>query len=173
MNYGTPPRCPLPNGAPTWLRHLAQHLHAGGSKADVSPNKIIVGRGVLGAPIILAPPNDLLGLALTEDAEDAVSVHEAAGLGAWAGGWATRMPALGTTVSRWVVCITVIGHDDAGARRATDLATRLRAPEFAVSLKFSTRRPRQERRPRRYCARAPPRTREPAGGELAGSRALH
>jgi hypothetical protein len=34
MSYGTPPRRPLPNGAPAWrLRHLAQHLHDLGPRA--------------------------------------------------------------------------------------------------------------------------------------------
>jgi hypothetical protein len=44
--------------------------------------------------------------------------------------------------------------------------------EATNSLEFFTRGPRRQRRPQRYCARAPPRTRKPAGriGEL---RALH
>jgi CHC2 zinc finger len=36
----------------------------GGGKADIEPNKIIIGKGALGSPIVLAPQNDLLGLAI-------------------------------------------------------------------------------------------------------------
>lgn len=35
-----------------------------------------------GAPIVLAPLNDLLGLIVTEGIEDALSAHQATGLGA-------------------------------------------------------------------------------------------
>ena len=59
-------------------------------KADVEHQKIIVGKGALGSPIVLAPPNDLLGLAIAEGIEDALSIHAATGLGAWASGGAGR-----------------------------------------------------------------------------------
>jgi hypothetical protein len=51
----------------------------GSGKADIKPNKIIIGQGALGSPIVLAPPNDLLGLAITEGIDDALSIHEATG----------------------------------------------------------------------------------------------
>ena len=38
----------------------------GSGKAYIEPNKITVGKGALGSPIVLAPPNDLLGLAIIE-----------------------------------------------------------------------------------------------------------
>ena len=56
-------------------------LKPDGGKADVEPNKIIIGKGALGSPIVLAPPNDLLGLAICEGIEDGLSVYEATGLG--------------------------------------------------------------------------------------------
>jgi len=65
--------------------HLTLLRPHGGGTADVKPNKLIVGRP-LGRPIVIAPTNDLLGLAITEGIEDALSAHEATGLGAWAAG---------------------------------------------------------------------------------------
>ena len=63
--------------------HLTQLLPDGSGKADVKPNKTTRGRGH-SMPIVLAPVNDGLGLAITEGIEDALSVHLATGLGAWA-----------------------------------------------------------------------------------------
>ena len=114
----------------------------GSGKADVGPNKIIVGKGALGSPIVLAPPNDLLGLAICEGIEDALSIHEATGLGAWASGGAGRMPALADAVPDYIDCVTVIADDDdAGHRHAPDLAARLKARGFETILKFLRARP--------------------------------
>ena len=52
----------------------------GSGKADIEPNKITVGR-CIGWPIVIAPMNDMLGLAITEGIEDGLSIHEATGLG--------------------------------------------------------------------------------------------
>lgn len=99
----------------------------GSGKADVDPNKIIIGAGALGSPIVLAPPNDLLGLAITEGLEDALSVHEATGLGASASGGAGRMPALAATVPHYIDFVTIIpDRDPAGIKGANDLAVGLR-----------------------------------------------
>jgi hypothetical protein len=109
----------------------------GSGKSEVEPNKVIVGRGALGMPIILAPPNDLLGLAICEGVEDALSIHEATGLGAWASDGATRMPALANAVPAHIDCVNVFGHDDAAGRRgATELAERIRARGVEVIFKF-------------------------------------
>jgi Toprim domain len=99
----------------------------GGGKADVEPNKIIIGKGALGSPIVLAPPNDLLGLAICEGVEDALSVHEATGLGAWASGGATRMPALAVAVPDYIdLVIIVADRDPAGVKGTDGLADGLR-----------------------------------------------
>ena len=47
-----------------------------------------------GVPMVLAAPNDLLGLAVAEGAEEALTVHQFTGVGAWASGGASRLPAL-------------------------------------------------------------------------------
>jgi hypothetical protein len=89
--------------------------------------KVTIGR-CLASPIVLAPMNDLLGLAIAEGAEDGLSIAEATGLGSWASGGASRMPALATTVPDYTGCISVIADaDEAGRRNSTELVARLRA----------------------------------------------
>jgi hypothetical protein len=51
-------------------------------------------------PIVVAPLNDLLSLAITEGIEDALSVYEASGLGVWAAGSAPHMAKLAAAVAR-------------------------------------------------------------------------
>ena len=79
------------------------------------------------APIVLAPPNDVLGLAIAEGIEDALSVHEATGLGAWAAGSASRLPALADAIPSYVESVTIVADADKdGQRGAHGLAERLR-----------------------------------------------
>jgi Toprim domain len=97
----------------------------GNGKADIDRPKIMLGPSC-SFPIVIAPPNDLLGLAITEGIEDAISVHEATGLGAWAAGSASRMAALATRVPNYIECVTVFAHsDEAGQRSAYTLADAL------------------------------------------------
>ncbi|MCZ8546319.1 toprim domain-containing protein [Mesorhizobium qingshengii] len=94
--------------------HLTRLRPDGSGKAE-EPAKIMIGRSK-GAPLILAPPNDLLGLILTEGIEDALSAHQATGLGAWAAGSASRLPALADQVPGHTDCVTVLADDDAAGR---------------------------------------------------------
>jgi hypothetical protein len=105
--------------------HLTLLRRDGGGKAEVEPQKIFVGSpGNL--PIVLAPPNDRLGMAITEGIEDALTVHQATGLGAWAAGSAGRMPALADTLPRYIECVTICAHaDQAGRDGALALADAL------------------------------------------------
>jgi hypothetical protein len=89
----------------------------------------------LGMPIVLAPPNDLLGLAITEGIEDALSVHEATGLGTWAAGAASRLPALVSAIPGYIDTVKTIMDDDvAGRRFARELATRIADRNIEVRL---------------------------------------
>lgn len=98
--------------------------------------KITLGRGAAGSPIVAAPPNDLLGLSIAEGIEDALSVHFATGLGAWAAGFAGFMPALADTVPSYIEHVTVIADaDPAGQRHAHALAERLGARGIETSVK--------------------------------------
>jgi Toprim domain len=75
---------------------------------------------------VLAPPNDLLGLAITEGIEDALSVHEATGLGAWAAGSASFLPSIADSVPDYIECVTIYAHlDKAGQNGARGLAEAL------------------------------------------------
>jgi hypothetical protein len=103
--------------------HLTLLQTDGSGKADLEPNKLTVGRP-RGRPIVLAPPSDLLGLVIAEGIEDALTAHVATGLGAWAAGSASYMPALANAVPSYVETVTILAHADHagqnGARRLAD-----------------------------------------------------
>lgn len=89
----------------------------------------------MGRPIVLAPINDLLGLAIVEGAEDALSIAEATEVGAWAAGGASRLPALAESVPDYTDCINVLADSDPdGQRNSTELAARLRARRLSVEI---------------------------------------
>lgn len=108
-------------------------LNNRGEKLPDDP-KITIGK-CLGSPIVLAPMNDLLGLAIAEGAEDALSIAEATGLGAWAAGGASRLPALASTVPSYADCISIVTDaDEAGRRNSGELAVRLRARRLRAEI---------------------------------------
>jgi hypothetical protein len=113
--------------------HLTRLKPDGGGRID----KIMVGRGSVGFPISLFPPNDLLGIAVTEGVEDGLSIYAASGLGVWVAGCDSRMPPLAAAMP-YVECVNVFGHDDGknGRRYATELDERPRARGFKTILKF-------------------------------------
>jgi len=97
----------------------------GSGKAGTDSDKITIGRFV-GIPIVLAPPNDLLGLAIAEGIEDALSVHQTTGLGAWASGGASRLPALADTIPDYIEAVTImVDNDRDGEQKAGELEQRL------------------------------------------------
>jgi putative DNA primase/helicase len=110
------------NDAAVRAVHLTGLEADGGGRID----KIILGQGALGVPIVVAPVNDLLGLAIVEGIEDGLSVFAATGLGVWVAGSAGRMPPLADAVPSYVECVTIFGHrDPAGERGAHELAALL------------------------------------------------
>ena len=115
------------------LRVTALHL----TRLDEHANKI--GKMMLGAvsgqPLCVAPTNDACGLSITEGIEDALSVHLATGLGAWAAGSATHMPKLAQCVPTWVESITIVADSDqTGLRNAKRLHDSLKELGFEVRL---------------------------------------
>jgi hypothetical protein len=74
-------------------------------------------------PLVLAPMGDGLGMAVTEGIEDALSVHQATGLGAWAAGGWPNLPGLVTAFGQLArrgglpesITILVDGDDDGRA----------------------------------------------------------
>lgn len=114
--------------------HLTRLKPDGSGKADEQPNKIMIGMSA-GLPIVLAPPNDLLGLAITEGIEDGLSVYQASGLGVWCAGSASRLPALAKVVPSCVEAVSIlVDDDDAGRRHAGELASRLQYGGIEVRL---------------------------------------
>jgi hypothetical protein len=85
-------------------------------KALTGADKIMIGHSI-GYPIVLAPASDSLGIVITEGIEDALSAHEATGLGAWAAGSASRLPALAETVPNYIESVTILADDDPDGRR--------------------------------------------------------
>jgi hypothetical protein len=116
--------------------HLTLLKPDGSGKADIERPKLIVGSpGAL--PIVLAPPNDLLGLAICEGIEDALTAHQSTGLGAWAAGTAGFMPKLADAVPSYIEAVTTYAHaDKAGQDGVCKLAAALR-----------NREPRKDERP--------------------------
>jgi hypothetical protein len=105
--------------------HITRLRSDGTGKADTPKDKIMLGPS-MGVPIVIAPANDNLGLAITEGIEDALSVHYATGLGAWDAGSASRMPALADTIPEHIECVTVVADaNEVGQRNADELARRL------------------------------------------------
>lgn len=97
-------------------------------------DKIMIGP-VSGHPIMLAPVNDGLGLVIAEGIEDALSLHEATGLGAWAAGSATHMSKLAPEVPDYVTWVTLAEDDDPAGRKAVQqLASALARRNLPVSI---------------------------------------
>jgi hypothetical protein len=117
--------------------HLTFLRPDGSAKADVADDesqKITVG-SPCGRPSVLAPMNDLLGLVIAEGIEDALSVHAATGVGAWAAGSWSFMPSLAETVPDYSDVVTICVDDDEDGRRgAYELAVRLRRRGHHVEL---------------------------------------
>jgi hypothetical protein len=106
----------------------------GSNKAAVEIQKRTIG-SPKGMPIAVAPANDLLAISVHEGIEDALSAHEATGLGAWASGGAPFLPHLADAVPSYIETVTVVAHsDEAGRIGARALARRLAARGFKVLL---------------------------------------
>ncbi|MEO1407132.1 MAG: toprim domain-containing protein [Pseudomonadota bacterium] len=90
---------------------------------------------VSGHPICVAPPNDNLGLVIAEGIEDALSVHQATGLGAWAAGSAPHLAKLLDVVPDHIECVTLMQDDDEAGGKACDaLARGLLRRDFEVRI---------------------------------------
>jgi hypothetical protein len=113
--------------------HLTR-LTTNGDKAPNADGKSKIMRGTCkGAPIVISPPNDLLGMAVTEGIEDALSVYQATGLGAWAAGAAGFMPKLAPLVPDYIETVTIYAHyDESGRDGAINLASALKARGIEV-----------------------------------------
>lgn len=117
--------------------HLTR-LTGDGNKAPDASGKAKIMVGVCkGAPITISPPNDLLGMAVTEGIEDALSIYAATNLGTWAAGAAGFMPALAQLVPGYIEVITIYAHNDqAGQSNALELARDLDTRGFLREIRL-------------------------------------
>jgi hypothetical protein len=97
--------------------HLTLLRPCGSAKAGTDRDKFMLGPS-RGFPIVLASTNDLLGLTVSEGIENALSIYEATGLGAWAAGSASRIPALARIVPDHCEVVTIAADGDEAGRRA-------------------------------------------------------
>jgi putative DNA primase/helicase len=113
--------------------HLTR-LTVDGNKSPNAAGKSKIMLGVCkGAPIAISPPNDLLGMVVTEGIEDALSVYQGTGLGVWAAGSAVFMPALAPLIPDYIETVTIYAHDDtAGRTNAIDLARAIKTRGIEV-----------------------------------------
>jgi hypothetical protein len=111
-------------GAPRIVRSVhVTRLLPDGSGREPGKAKRTIGRP-LGLPIVIALVTDTLALTITEGIEDALSVYQATGLGAWAAGASSYMPSL--KVPDYVEAVTIIADDDdSGRQGAAGLAQQL------------------------------------------------
>ena len=108
----------------------------GTGKAPIDVRKRSIGRGHT-APIVVAPMNDGLGLVIAEGIEDALSMHVATGLGAWAAGGAGRLPALARLVPGHCECVTISAdNNEAGRKGAQSLYEGLQSRDIEVDVIF-------------------------------------
>lgn len=103
--------------------HVTRLQPDGSGKAGSDKDKVMIGLSA-GWPLVLAPPNDLLGLAITEGIEDGLSVYEATGLGVWVAGSAARMPALAEHIPPWIDCVTVCADGDPDGQKFANKTAR-------------------------------------------------
>jgi hypothetical protein len=116
--------------------HLTFLKPDGSGKAGTDRDKIMVGPSN-GWPLVLSPPNDLLGLVVCEGIESGLSLYEAMGCSVWAAGSASRMPALADRVPSYLDCVTIVGEaDPAGKKGAVTLAERINARGLHSELRF-------------------------------------
>jgi hypothetical protein len=117
--------------------HLTR-LTLDGNKAPNAAGEAKLMRGVCkGAPIAISPPNNLMGMAVTEGIEDGLTVYKMTGLGVWAAGSGTLMPALASLIPDYTETVTVYAHDDnTGRSNAINLAL---APSRPVASKCGCR----------------------------------
>jgi hypothetical protein len=81
--------------------HLTRLKPDGTDRERGDRAKIMIGHSV-GSPLVMSPPGNVGGLAITEGVEDALTLVEAVGVGAWAAGSASRLPSLADAMPSYV-----------------------------------------------------------------------
>jgi hypothetical protein len=114
--------------------HLTKLKQDGSGKADVDSPKIMIGHSA-GWPIVLAPPNDLLGLVIGEGIEKVLAAALATGVGGWVAGSASRLPALTDKVPSWIDFVSIlVDENETGRKNSEELARQLECRRIATRL---------------------------------------
>jgi hypothetical protein len=132
----------LPDSSPDSTLHIADVYVVGVHLIKLKPDgsdrlreddaKITIGKDIT-MPVVLAAPNDGLGLAIAEGIEDALIAHQETGLGAWAACSAGRLPKLADHIPRYIECVSVLVDDNsAGRTHSRELAARAHARGLEV-----------------------------------------
>jgi CHC2 zinc finger/Toprim domain len=110
--------------------HLIKLKPDGSDRLREDGAKITIGKGIV-VPIMLAPPNDGLGMVIAEGIEDALIAHQETGLGALAAGGATKLPTLADAIPNYIECVTILVDDnEAGRVNSNELAARINQLRF-------------------------------------------
>jgi CHC2 zinc finger/Toprim domain len=110
--------------------HLIKLRPDGSDRLREDGAKITIGKEIT-MPVVLAVPNDGLGLAIAEGIEDALIAHQETGLGAWAACSAGRLPKLAEHIPRYIECVTILVDDnEAGRVNSNELAARINQLRF-------------------------------------------
>jgi hypothetical protein len=115
--------------------HLVKLLTDGSDRRrDIKDAKITIGVDFV-APIVLAPPNDLLALTIGEGIEKVLADHAVSGAGAWAATSAIRLPDLAALVPRYIEYVTILVDDnETGRTNSAELAGKLDDRGIAVRM---------------------------------------
>lgn len=107
--------------------HITKLNESGTGKAGTPNDKIMFGKPS-GHPIVLSPPNDGLGLIITEGIEDGLSALSVAGTAVWVAGSASHLSRLADAVPSYFEVVTILADTDStGQRNAKSLQDLLRA----------------------------------------------
>jgi hypothetical protein len=131
--------------------HLIRLKYDGSGKAGVKP-KVTIG-AALGFPIMLAPANDLLALAIGEGVENLLSVHAATGVGAWASGGDTFLSALVAAVPDYAELVWIVQDPDRTASNTHASSPTACVREGSSLSSFQGDAPDEDARPKRRTVR--------------------
>jgi hypothetical protein len=108
-------------------------LNPDGSKID----KIMLGKGSVGIPLLMGVNNSIDELIITEGPEDALQMYQDTDISAYAAGSKDRLPALAGSIPPWVKKVWIrpdIDADGGSQQRCLELEAALRRRKYTARL---------------------------------------